>query len=114
MPKRHKHLFEQVVSLENLFTAAHKAMRGKRGKVPVARCFGELKKAVVGVRDDLIAGTWQLGEHFYFTSVASMRRKRDSANVSTRSLAGLAPGGTSCRGRPADGGGAARSLRSGR
>jgi len=46
MPKRHKHLSEQVVSLENLFAAAHKAMRGK---IPVARCFGELEKAVVGV-----------------------------------------------------------------
>tara|TARA_B110000037_G_scaffold152232_1_gene171694 strand:+ start:1117 stop:1263 length:147 start_codon:yes stop_codon:yes gene_type:complete len=32
MPKRYKHLFEQVVSLENLFAAARKAMRGKRGK----------------------------------------------------------------------------------
>ena len=67
MPKRHKHLFEQVVSLENLFAAAHKAMRGKRGKIPVARCFGELEKTVVGVRDDLVAGTWQPGEYFYFT-----------------------------------------------
>ena len=34
MPKRYKHLFEQVVSLENLFAAARKAMRGKRGKLP--------------------------------------------------------------------------------
>ena len=67
MPKRHKHLFEQVVSLENLFAAAHKAMRGKRGKVPVAHCFAELEKAVVGVRNDLITGTWQPGEYFYFT-----------------------------------------------
>lgn len=52
MPKRHKHLFDQIVSLENLFAAAHKAMRGKRGKVPVARCFTELEKTVVGVRQD--------------------------------------------------------------
>ena len=35
MPKRHKHLFDQIVSLENLFAAAHKAMRGKRGKVAI-------------------------------------------------------------------------------
>lgn len=67
MPKRHKHLFEQVVSLENLFAAARKAMRGKRGKAPVARCFAELEKAVVGVRDDLLAGIWQPGRYFYFT-----------------------------------------------
>ena len=67
MPKRHKNLFDQVVSLENLFAAAHEAMRGKRGKIPVARCFGELEKVVVGVRDDLVAGTWQPGEYFYFT-----------------------------------------------
>jgi hypothetical protein len=29
MPKRYKHLFEQVVSLQNLFAAARKAMRGR-------------------------------------------------------------------------------------
>lgn len=32
-------------------------MRAKRGKVPlVVRCFAELEKAVVGGRDDLLAG----------------------------------------------------------
>lgn len=67
MPKRHKHLFEQIVSLENLFAAAHKSMRGKRGKAPVARCFVELEKVVVNVRDDLLADTWQPGKYFYFT-----------------------------------------------
>ena len=44
MPKRYKHLFEQIVSLENLFAAARKAMRGKRGKAPAAACFADLRR----------------------------------------------------------------------
>ena len=32
--KRYKHLFEQVCSFENLYAAAKKALKGKRGKRP--------------------------------------------------------------------------------
>jgi RNA-directed DNA polymerase len=67
MPKRYKHLFEQVVSLENLFAAARKAMRGKWGKAPAARCFADLEKVVVDLRDELVSGRWRPGEYFYFT-----------------------------------------------
>jgi retron-type reverse transcriptase len=66
MPKRYKHLFEQVVSLENLFAAARKAMRGKRGKVPAAACFADLEKVVVDLRDELVSGSWRPGEYVYF------------------------------------------------
>lgn len=51
MPKRYKYLFEQVVSLENLFAAARKAMPGKRGKAPAAGCFADLERVVVDLRD---------------------------------------------------------------
>jgi RNA-directed DNA polymerase len=78
MPKRYKHLFEQVVSLENLFAAARKAMRGKRGKAPAARCFADLEKVVVDLRDELVSGRWRPGEYFYFTITdpKSMRWRR--------------------------------------
>ena len=57
MPKRYKYLFEQVVSLENLFAAARKAMRGKRGKAPAAGCFADLERVVVELRDELVSGS---------------------------------------------------------
>ena len=66
MPKRYKHLFEQVVSLENLFAAARKAMRGKRGKAPAAACFADLERVVVDLRDELVSGSWRPGQYVYF------------------------------------------------
>ena len=56
MPKRYKHLFEQIVSLENLFAAARKAMRGQRGKAPAAACFADLERFVVDLHDELVSG----------------------------------------------------------
>jgi hypothetical protein len=56
MPRRYKYLFEQVVSLENLFAAARKAMSGKRGKAPAAGCFADLERVVVDLRDELVSG----------------------------------------------------------
>ena len=57
MPKRYKDSFEQVVSLENLFAAARKAMRGKRGKAPAAGCFADLERVVVDLRVELVSGS---------------------------------------------------------
>ena len=57
MPRRYKYLFEQVISLENLFAAARKAMRGKRGKAPAAGCFADLERVVVDLRDELVSGS---------------------------------------------------------
>ncbi|RRJ96708.1 RNA-dependent DNA polymerase [Opitutaceae bacterium TAV4] len=67
MPRKHRHLFEKVITLENLFAAAENASRGRSGKVPVARGFAELEKTVVTLRDELLAGTWQPGRYYYFT-----------------------------------------------
>ena len=46
-----------MVSLENLFAAARKAMRGKRGKAPAAGCFVDLERVVVDLRDELVSGS---------------------------------------------------------
>jgi retron-type reverse transcriptase len=67
MPKRYKDLFDQIVLLENLFAAARKAMRGKRGKTPAAACFADLEKVVVDLRDELVSGSWRPGDYYYFT-----------------------------------------------
>lgn len=66
MPKTFKHLFEKVVTLENLFASAHAAMRGRRGRISVARCFAQQEKIVVSLHEELLAGTWQPGQYRYF------------------------------------------------
>lgn len=67
MPKTHRHLFEQIVALPNLFAAAREAMRGKRSRGPAAAFFGDLEREVVTLRDELEAGVYQHGPYHYFT-----------------------------------------------
>jgi hypothetical protein len=64
--KRHKHLFEQVCSFENLHAAATAAMRGKRGKVPAACFFANLEEELVALRTELLEGTYRHGGYHYF------------------------------------------------
>ena len=44
---RHKHLFEQVVSFENVLAAAREALRGKRWREPGASFYADLERQVV-------------------------------------------------------------------
>ncbi len=67
MPKTHKHLFEQIVSLPNLFGAARDALRGKRSRSPAASFFADLEGEVVTLRDELESETYQHGAYHYFT-----------------------------------------------
>ena len=66
MPKRYKNLFEKIVALDNMFLAAENAMRGKRGKLPAAKCFSTLEKTVVNLRNELANDEWRPGEYNYF------------------------------------------------
>ena len=59
-------MFEKVVSIENLFRSAHKAMLGKRGKAPAARCFVDLERTVINLHQQLSDGTWRPGPYHYF------------------------------------------------
>ncbi len=65
--KRHKHLFEQFCTLENLFAASREALRGKRCKPGVARYFAEQEKEVVALAEALRAGSYRHGPYRYFT-----------------------------------------------
>ncbi len=64
--KRHKRLFEQVCSFENLHAAAYAAMRGKRGKLPAACFFANLEEELVALRTELLGGTYRHGGYHYF------------------------------------------------
>lgn len=64
--KRHRHLWEQVISLENLIDAARAAMRGKRNKTSGAVFFGHWETEVVRLERELRQGLYQPGEYHYF------------------------------------------------
>lgn len=59
--KRHKHLWEQVCSFDNVAAAAREALLGKRGKHVGARFFADWEREVVrlgscGVRRHFATG----------------------------------------------------------
>jgi retron-type reverse transcriptase len=63
---RHKQLFEQVCSFDNLYAAARKALCGKRTRPPGAAFFGDLEKELVGLHQELSGGIYQHGGYHYF------------------------------------------------
>jgi RNA-directed DNA polymerase len=64
--KRHKHLWNHVVSFENLSAAAREAMRGKRGKSAGARFFISWEREAVVLERELQEGTYRPGAYHYF------------------------------------------------
>lgn len=64
--KRHRHLFEQVCSFENLLAAARKAWRGKRSRPSAAAFYARFEDEVVALRSELLAGTYEHGAYHYF------------------------------------------------
>ena len=63
----HRHLFERVATLENLITAAHAALRGKRMRMPGAGFLADFEKDVFRLHDELWAGSYRHGGYTYFT-----------------------------------------------
>ena len=64
--KRHKHLFEQIASFENLLRAARKAQRGKRFRPATAAFNHRLESEVLRLQDELRGGTYQPGAYTEF------------------------------------------------
>jgi len=65
--KRHKHLFERVVSAGNLLGAARDALRGKRTRRPGAEFFGDFEHELFALHDELATGDYRPGAYHYFT-----------------------------------------------
>ncbi len=57
--KRHSHLFERIVTFDNLLFAAQKAMRGKKNKQRVAHFLFHLETELFKLQDELQTGKWQ-------------------------------------------------------
>ncbi|AQQ09839.1 Group II intron-encoded protein LtrA [Sedimentisphaera cyanobacteriorum] len=64
--KRHKQLYESVCSFENLYAAAVKAMKGKRGKRPGAGFYAEMEDEIITLQKQLLDGTYCHGGYHYF------------------------------------------------
>jgi hypothetical protein len=73
--KRHRQLFEQVCSFENLLAAACKAWRGKRSRPPAAAFYARFEDEVVSLRSELLGGTYVQGLPVFATH-SSHRRFR--------------------------------------
>lgn len=63
---RHKHLFDEVASFDNLRAAASAALRGRRLREPGASFFSELEKELVDLHDELSGDSYRPGEYHYF------------------------------------------------
>ncbi len=66
MPKRFAHLYTEVASFENLWLAAHKAARGKRGQPAVAAFEFNLEDELLRLEDELVSETYRPGPYKSF------------------------------------------------
>jgi RNA-directed DNA polymerase len=57
--RRYKNLFEEVASFRNLLSAAKRAYRGKRDRQSVAAFYFNLEHEVIGLREELLAGSYR-------------------------------------------------------
>jgi len=72
--KRYDGLFDRVASLENLFAAAKKALRGRGLKMPAAGFAADLETQVVSLRRGLLSGAYRPAAYHYFEICEPKRR----------------------------------------
>jgi retron-type reverse transcriptase len=82
--KRYGHLFEQIVTFDNLVLAAHKTFRGQKSKVAVARMCFHLETEVLGLQEELVAGTYQPRPYHVFEVREPKPRQICAADVRDR------------------------------
>lgn len=59
--KRHGNLWPSIIDRQNLVWAAHRAARGKRGKLEVCRFWTDFDASIDQLRQELVAGTFAVG-----------------------------------------------------
>lgn len=64
--RRHRHLFEEVASFENVLAAARAALRGKRRSRAGAGFLADLEREVVTLHRELRDGSYRHGPYQYF------------------------------------------------
>jgi len=75
MPKRKDGLFEQIAQRETLRRAFHRAAQGKSARPEIQTYRDELERQTQSLRNDLRAGTLQLGGYRTFTIHDPKRRE---------------------------------------
>lgn len=64
--KRHKNLFEEVCSFDNLYLAAVKALKGKKNKRPGAEFYFNFESELISLSEELISGAYCHSPYHYF------------------------------------------------
>ena len=77
--RRHGHLWEGMISFENLLRAAEKARRGKRFRPPAARFFFHLERELTRRYDELASKTYRPGPYRTFTIYEGKARQISAA-----------------------------------
>jgi retron-type reverse transcriptase len=77
--KRQGHLWEGMISFENLVRAAEKARRGKRFRPGVARFFFRLEPELVRLQEELTSMTYRPGPYRTFTIYEGKARQISAA-----------------------------------
>lgn len=84
--KRQGNLKEQILDLDNMALAAHKAFRGKRGKNEVRKFFSNFNDNITRLRDDIATGANIVGNYRYFTIYDPKERVICAASLEERIL----------------------------
>ena len=82
--KRHGHLFEDVVDYGNLLAAAHRARRGKRDRVVVARFVFSLEPNLLRLQEELCSGSYRMRPYRTFVIREPKRRQICAAHFRDR------------------------------
>ena len=72
--KQYGHLWERMMSFENLLRAAHAAARGKRLKAGIARLFFNLEPELLRLYEELVAHAYRPGPYRTFTIYEGKKR----------------------------------------
>jgi Reverse transcriptase (RNA-dependent DNA polymerase) len=87
--RRYGHLWEGMISFENLLRAAEKARRGKRFKPGVARFFFNLERELVRLHDELRSMTYRPGPYRTFMIYEGKPRQISAAPFRDHALTGV-------------------------
>ena len=82
--KRHGHLFEKVIDYHTLLAAAHRARRGKRDRVEVARFVFHLESNLLALQEELRTGTYGMRPYRAFVIREPKRRRICAAQFRDR------------------------------
>lgn len=75
MPKTHSHLYEQIISFENIYAAYHEARRGKRYRDDILRFHQDHEEALVTLCEELKAKTWKPSPYREFLCATEVKRR---------------------------------------